>query len=107
MNAYSGQVPEAERKADWRDGAACTDSTKDLWFPDRTDEKTIRAGKKVCWSCPAIQECLTYAYAEQEDRGTWGGFTEWERRAVHGRTHKDAGDGAGVQASGRRRKASA
>ncbi|MDX3759296.1 WhiB family transcriptional regulator [Streptomyces sp. AK02-04a] len=110
MSHYTGAVPNTKRRDPvWQDDAVCRrdDIDKELFFPDRSNKKAIAEARKLCWTCPVIQRCLEYAYRNQEDRGTWGGLTEWERRARHGRSRKDTGRGAGIQAPGRRSKAAA
>jgi WhiB family redox-sensing transcriptional regulator len=108
MSHYTGSVPTPQRRDPvWQDDALCRtdDIDKTLFFPERSQHQAISDSKKVCWSCPVIQRCLEHAYRHQEDRGTWGGLTEWERRAQHGRTRKDTGRSGGVQAPGRRSRA--
>lgn len=110
MSQYTGSVPTVRRRDPvWQDDAVCRrgDVDKDLFFPERSQRQVIAESRKICWSCPVIQRCLEHAYRNHEDRGTWGGLTEWERRAVHGRQRKDAGRSGGVQAPGRRSKAAA
>jgi WhiB family redox-sensing transcriptional regulator len=84
---------------EWHKQALCAApeyADKNLWFPKQTDHKAIREAKEVCWNCPVIQQCLTWAYTHHEDRGIWGGVTEWERRRVHKRSRPKTGKGAGV-----------
>lgn len=45
-----------------------------------TDQVRAEAGKALCRSCPVRKDCLLYAVETNEVFGTWGGYTEKERR---------------------------
>lgn len=65
----------------WRVKALCRDSTEpDMWYPLNT--KDAQRGKKICQGCPVRGECGSYALANKELVGTWGGMTEWDRQKV-------------------------
>jgi WhiB family redox-sensing transcriptional regulator len=103
----AGTRPLAERRPlnmrsggaddDWRQYAVCRDHDPELFFPAGTSGPAllrIERAKTVCRSCPAIDECLRWAFAAGIDCGVWGGMTEEERRAVNRR------GGIGVRAGG-------
>lgn len=47
---------------EWREFAACSDRTDDLFFPSsESDISMVRAAKAVCQSCPVQEECLQYS----------------------------------------------
>ncbi|WP_063764822.1 WhiB family transcriptional regulator [Streptomyces aureus] len=104
MSHHTGSVPGPGRDPEWQDRAACQAPgiDKEMFFPERSQLTAIRDSKTICWTCPVIQNCLEHAFRNHEDRGTWGGLTEWERRARHGRKPKNAGRSGGVNAPGRR-----
>lgn len=62
----------------WMQDSACLTVDPDLFFPDRSDARTTRDGKKVCESCPVVAMCLEYALRNNEKHGTWGGLSQWE-----------------------------
>jgi WhiB family redox-sensing transcriptional regulator len=61
------------------DGARCSDPNvdPDLWFPDQG--QSIFEAKAICSTCPAFNECLTFALGRTNLGGIWGGATESER----------------------------
>lgn len=77
----------------WQDHAACSSEDPDLWFPigaDHAVSQTKRA-KRVCYRCPVMPECRTYALTHHERHGVWGGLTEREREDIlRARTHRPA-----------------
>lgn len=62
----------------WRDKAACTPETTNLFFANTGHLDTERA-KTICGRCPVNRECLQYAITEDIDHGVWGGLTPHER----------------------------
>jgi WhiB family redox-sensing transcriptional regulator len=66
----------------WRDHAACTDSSPELFFPDKGDGQIAGHAKKICAGCPSRLPCLEYALAAEEWFGVWGGTTSGERRVI-------------------------
>jgi len=70
---------------DWRRSAACRSTEPDLFFPVGTTGPAIdqiEAAKRVCRSCEAIQPCLDFALATNQESGVWGGTSEEERRKL-------------------------
>lgn len=81
MNAYTGQVPDTERAADWRARAACLGLWK-IMHPDN-DETEIAAAKAVCKRCPVGFECFwDAARTDDNQHGIRAGLRANERRAV-------------------------
>lgn len=72
----------------WQDRGRCRDLDPDLFFPpldgESTEQRHAREGaaKAVCASCPVRTECLSWALANRERLGVWGGLTERERQAA-------------------------
>lgn len=66
--------------------ALCAESDPEMWFYEekagcglvRTPE--IEMAKRVCQSCPALQECLEYSLKYSGLYGIWGGLDHAERR---------------------------
>ncbi|MFE4539633.1 WhiB family transcriptional regulator [Streptomyces scopuliridis] len=54
----------------------------DFWFP----KQGVNAGpaKRLCYTCPALADCLSWALANPHlaGEGVWGGTTRTERNAV-------------------------
>lgn len=70
---------------EWRNQALCRDVDPDLFFPIGTTGvalEHIAAAKEVCSVCPAMQQCLEYALATNQESGVWGGTSEEERRVI-------------------------
>ena len=73
---------------DWRHRAACRDEDPELFFPVGTTGPALAQtaeAKAVCFRCPVVSECLTFALATGQDAGVWGGMGEDERRALRRR----------------------
>lgn len=85
MNAYSGQVPDTKRAADWRDSAACRTEDPELFHPKGDTGPwlaVIEDAKAVCRRCPSRASCLQWALETGQDAGIWGGLSEAERRSL-------------------------
>ena len=70
---------------DWRKLAACRYTEPDLFFPIGTTGPAvdqIEAAKRVCRSCEALEPCLDFALATNQESGVWGGTSEEERRKL-------------------------
>jgi WhiB family redox-sensing transcriptional regulator len=72
-------------RQDWRDIAACRDTSPDLFFPVGTTGPAldqIGEAKSVCRICPVEAACLEYALVTNQDTGIWGGTSEEERKKL-------------------------
>lgn len=75
----------------WQDQAACAGEVAPMFYPPmRGEKKAARIAretkaKAICATCSVRQRCLDYALANNERYGVWGGLTDVERRALHGR----------------------
>jgi WhiB family redox-sensing transcriptional regulator len=70
---------------DWRDLAACRDTSPDLFFPVGTTGPAIEQiaqAKAVCGECDVQAACLEFALVTNQDSGVWGGTSEEERRKI-------------------------
>jgi WhiB family redox-sensing transcriptional regulator len=70
---------------DWRGRAACRDTDPELFFPIGTTGPAvdqIDAAKEVCRSCEALDACLVFALATNQESGVWGCTSEEERRKL-------------------------
>ena len=71
----------------WQEKANCREEENSLFFlePHTRGQNKRRqelAAKKVCRSCPVINECLSHALSVPEYFGVWGGTTADERNAI-------------------------
>ena len=67
---------------DWMDEAVCVETDPDMFFPDRGGRDGAKAAKRVCASCPVVEQCLEYAISNGFNDGIFGGMTPGERSAV-------------------------
>jgi len=71
----------------WQESANCREEENSLFFLEphargRAKNKQELAAKKICRSCPVINECLAHALSVPEYFGVWGGTTADERNAI-------------------------
>ena len=70
---------------EWRAEAACRSAEPDLFFPIGSTGPAvdqIEAAKRVCNQCEAIEACLEFALATNQESGVWGATSEDERRKL-------------------------
>jgi len=70
---------------DWRTDAACRSVDPELFFPIGTTGNAlgqIEAAKRICRQCDALEACLEFALATNQESGVWGGTAEDERRKL-------------------------
>ncbi|MES5383886.1 WhiB family transcriptional regulator [Mycolicibacterium conceptionense] len=65
----------------WQADAACATADPEAWFPEK-GANVSPAAKRICRTCPVIDECLEYALKHRERAGIWGGKSERERRQM-------------------------
>ena len=83
--ALSAESYDVVESANWREYAACRDTSPDLFFPIGTTGPAIEQiaqAKAVCRSCEAQSACLEFALSTNQDSGVWGGTSEEERRKL-------------------------
>lgn len=73
----------------WMERAYCaTAENADMWMSDNTEDTW--AAKKLCRTqCPVVEQCLRYAFDNDERDGVYGGLSAGERaraRANGGKT---------------------
>jgi WhiB family redox-sensing transcriptional regulator len=74
MNWSDPQEPPGE----WADEAACRNHPDKLFFPEQNE--SAAPAKRICATCPVLQQCFDYATASKEKYGVWGGESQQERR---------------------------
>ncbi len=65
---------------DWHGKALCAQTDPEAFFPEKGG--STRDAKKICVGCEVRSECLSYALANDERFGIWGGLSERERRRL-------------------------
>lgn len=64
----------------WHDQALCAQTDPEAFFPEKGG--STREAKRICTGCEVRSECLSYALANDERFGIWGGLSERERRRL-------------------------
>ena len=77
IDEVTGDLPE---ELTWQERALCAQTDPEAFFPEKGG--STREAKRVCMSCDVRPECLSYALANDERFGIWGGLSERERRRV-------------------------
>jgi WhiB family redox-sensing transcriptional regulator len=77
VDLVTGDLPE---ELAWQERALCAQTDPEAFFPEKGG--STREAKRVCMSCDVRAECLSYALANDERFGIWGGLSERERRRV-------------------------
>lgn len=65
---------------DWMDDAACAEIGFEPFFPEHGHPAP--KAKRICATCPVIDQCLDYAVRNQINDGIWGGTSPKERIAL-------------------------
>ncbi|MHB8671191.1 MAG: WhiB family transcriptional regulator [Acidimicrobiales bacterium] len=69
-------------RPEWMLRAACRGMDTDMWFPDSSGySANARKARAICATCPVREECASYAVANCERWGIWGGCNADQRRA--------------------------
>jgi WhiB family redox-sensing transcriptional regulator len=74
---------------DWQMRAACRGIDSSVFFHPENErgaakDERDRLAKRVCVSCPVIQECRRHALSVREPYGIWGGLSVAERAELLG-----------------------
>jgi WhiB family transcriptional regulator, redox-sensing transcriptional regulator len=64
----------------WQSRALCAQTDPESFFPEKGG--STREAKKICLNCEVKVDCLSYALANDERFGIWGGLSERERRRL-------------------------
>ncbi len=84
QNLFTGSEVESDLlvgdETDWHERALCAQTDPEAFFPEKGG--STREAKKICTGCEVRSECLSYALANDERFGIWGGLSERERRRL-------------------------
>lgn len=72
-------------RPEWQKQAACAGMDVNIFFPKRGETKKAQEAKKICSTCPVIEECREYSFelAQEFDTiGIFGGLASENRRNV-------------------------
>src|SRR5271155_4655004 len=75
-----------DSRRDWRADAARRGGDPPRFFPHRGIRSAwgqVKTAKLICRRCPVSATCLSWALADGQEAGIWGGLTEDERRRLH------------------------
>ena len=75
-SSFEGRIEDQ----DWHGRALCAQTDPEAFFPEKGG--STRDAKKICTGCEVRSECLSYALANDERFGIWGGLSERERRKL-------------------------
>lgn len=74
-------------KWEWQYQGSCRQLDTEMFFhPDgeRGSSRRRRAAeaKRICASCPVVEQCREHSISAREPYGVWGGLTEEERHLI-------------------------
>ena len=79
MNANNDDLSDVTgERPTWHQQAGCNGLPADWWFPEPSQDST--AAKRVCKTCAVLEQCDTYATANDIRYGIWAGKTPYTRR---------------------------
>jgi WhiB family redox-sensing transcriptional regulator len=64
------------------DDAVCAQIGVNMFFPIDGDAFAAKTAKRICSTCPVMDECLEYALSFQSMPGIYGGTTQHERNKI-------------------------
>ena len=67
------------KAAEWMAEAVCASADPEEWFPVKG--ASAHRAKRICSTCPVIDECLQFAL-DNNETGIWGGTSHSERLRV-------------------------
>ena len=88
--AYMGEAPGAWASDPQR---ACANTDTEAFFPEKAGGPTgdVKQAKRICLTCPVLDECLDYAlHAQPHVYGIWGGTTEGQRNRLRRQAREEA-----------------
>lgn len=83
----AGDVPDPDlgdllRRPGWMRFGSCRGMPVDVFVPPLGGNG--EAAQVVCGRCPVIEDCLSYALADESLVGVWGGMSEKGRKRLRG-----------------------
>lgn len=62
--------------------AACIGTDTESFFVDGFDTSGLKAARRICANCPAMDRCADYAIRNDDGYGLWGGLMPKERQRI-------------------------
>lgn len=77
------KAPQSEDMA-WQLKGLCRSKryNPDMWSPFENHEERAEYAKDVCYDCPVMLTCATWALDHHEVHGVWGGLSEGDRQMI-------------------------
>ena len=72
--------PDPDSATAWMAEGACRRYPPLTFFP--SDGVGVDKARKICFTCPVIEECREHALEHRIEHGVWGGCSERERRRI-------------------------
>lgn len=72
-------------RPDWQKHAACAGMDVNIFFPKRGETEKAKQAKKICASCPVVDDCREYSIElakEFDTVGIFGGLAAINRKHV-------------------------
>lgn len=66
----------------WWDEAACLGVDVNVFFPERQGSGRNDEAMSYCQRCRVREECLTSSIKNNEQFGTWGGMSQFQRQPL-------------------------
>lgn len=67
---------------EWQTKAKCREIGTEAFYPDTRSDPVANAAKRICATCPVVDECLQWALDTGDTWAVLGGTTPDERRPM-------------------------
>jgi WhiB family transcriptional regulator, redox-sensing transcriptional regulator len=81
-------LPDPDSPTAWMADGRCRMYPPATFFP--SDGVGVDKARKICASCPVVDQCLEHALDHRIEHGVWGGCSERERRRILKRRRSEA-----------------
>ncbi|MFZ8998725.1 MAG: WhiB family transcriptional regulator [Ilumatobacteraceae bacterium] len=73
-------LPDPDSPTAWMGQGRCRMFPPAVFFP--SDGVGVDKARKICATCPVVEQCLEHALEHRIEHGVWGGCSERERRRI-------------------------
>jgi WhiB family redox-sensing transcriptional regulator len=81
-------LPDPDSPTAWMADGKCRMFPPATFFP--SDGVGVEKAKKICRTCPVVDQCLEHALDHRIEHGVWGGASERQRRRILKKRRVDA-----------------
>lgn len=81
-------LPDPDSPTAWMGQGRCQMYPPAVFFP--SDGVGVDKARKICATCPVVEQCLEHALEHRIEHGVWGGCSERERRRILKRRRAEA-----------------